>query len=215
MADPIVHITNGVPDGGTGNITTLGQTLVDGANATMGITTGAAVISDATGTLQQYLRGLVKLIASGINVIVTNANSNGQAVMASSAPVVIASNQSTLPAALQSTTAGGVTETGIITTAAANVGNVKASAGQLYKVEISNNSGSWVYLKLYNTAGTPTAGSGTPQRRIGVPPSSALLTTTDVGGVYSTGIGYAITGGAADTDATAVAANILVNFHWK
>lgn len=72
MADPVVHITAGIPDGGTGNITTLGQTLVDGANATMGVTTGAAVTTDATGTLQQYLRGLVKLIAAGISVTVSN-----------------------------------------------------------------------------------------------------------------------------------------------
>lgn len=68
MADPVVHLTNGVPDSGTGNITTLGQTLVDGANATHGVTTGAAVITDAAGTFQQYLRGLVKLIAAGIGV---------------------------------------------------------------------------------------------------------------------------------------------------
>lgn len=73
MADPVVHLTNGLPDSGTGNITTLGQTLVDGANATHGVTTGAAVITDAAGTLQQYLRGIVKLLAAGINVVVTNA----------------------------------------------------------------------------------------------------------------------------------------------
>lgn len=66
MADPTVHITNGIPDSGTGNITTLGQTLVDGANATMGVTTGAAVTTDASGTLQSYLRGLVKLFAAAV-----------------------------------------------------------------------------------------------------------------------------------------------------
>lgn len=65
MADPIVHITAGVPDSGTGNITTLGQTLIDGANATMGQTTGVAVTTDAAGSLQQYLRGLVKLLTPG------------------------------------------------------------------------------------------------------------------------------------------------------
>jgi hypothetical protein len=36
LADPVVHITNGIPDSGTGNITTLGQTLLDGANITVG-----------------------------------------------------------------------------------------------------------------------------------------------------------------------------------
>ena len=40
----------------------------DGHSATLGLTTGAAVITDATGTIQQYLRGLVKLIISIITV---------------------------------------------------------------------------------------------------------------------------------------------------
>src|ERR1035437_4327453 len=66
MADPTVHLTAGVPDSGTGNITTLGQTLTDGANATLGLTTAAAVVTDATGTVQQYLRGLVKLAAAAL-----------------------------------------------------------------------------------------------------------------------------------------------------
>lgn len=123
MADPVVHITNGVPDGGTGNITTLGAVvtalgtpmqatggsvtanagtnldtsslaLETGGNlaataAVAGTTAGAAVITDVNGTLQQYLRGLVKLLAAGISVAITNANANGRAVPASSAPVVL------------------------------------------------------------------------------------------------------------------------------
>lgn len=68
MADPVVSITNGVPTSGTGTITTLGQTLIDGANATLGITTGAAVTTSAAGTIQGYLRGIVSLLVSGITV---------------------------------------------------------------------------------------------------------------------------------------------------
>ena len=50
MADPIVHITSGVPDSGTGNITTLGLTIQAQSTATSGqsgplvqgaVTTGA------------------------------------------------------------------------------------------------------------------------------------------------------------------------------
>lgn len=49
MADPVVHITAGIPDSGTGNITTLGQTLLDGANATIGAQADAkAATTDAT-----------------------------------------------------------------------------------------------------------------------------------------------------------------------
>lgn len=40
----------------------------DGDHATIGVTTGTAVITDAAGTMQQYLRGLVKLIAGSLTV---------------------------------------------------------------------------------------------------------------------------------------------------
>lgn len=39
------------------------------ADAVLGTTAGAAVITDANGTIQQYLRGLVKLIAANISVV--------------------------------------------------------------------------------------------------------------------------------------------------
>lgn len=62
----------------------------DGNIVTLGVTTGAAVITDASGTLQQYLRGLVKLLAAGISVAISNVNTNGLALPASAAPVVVA-----------------------------------------------------------------------------------------------------------------------------
>ena len=61
MADPVVHITNGIPDSGTGNITTLGQTLTDGANATLGANADAA---SATGSISAKLRALVTAIGT-------------------------------------------------------------------------------------------------------------------------------------------------------
>src|SRR5215469_11472491 len=66
MAGPIVHITNGIPDLGTGNITTLGQTLLDGANGTLGMTTDVAVAAGAAGTINAHLRSISRDIASGI-----------------------------------------------------------------------------------------------------------------------------------------------------
>ena len=94
MADPVIHVTNGIPDSGTGDITTLGQTLLDGANATLGITTGTAVVTDAAGTLQQYLRGLVKLLAAAISGAtgaifhkITDGTNTAAVKAASTAPV--------------------------------------------------------------------------------------------------------------------------------
>jgi len=50
-----------------------------------GVTTGSAVVTDAAGTLQQYLRGLVKLFAARIPAL-------GQGAAAASVPVVLASD---------------------------------------------------------------------------------------------------------------------------
>jgi hypothetical protein len=66
MADPIVHITNGIPDLGTGNITTLGQTLADGANGTLGAVADVAIVAGAAGTINAHLRTISRDIAGGI-----------------------------------------------------------------------------------------------------------------------------------------------------
>jgi hypothetical protein len=73
MADPVVHITGGIPDSGTGNITTLGQTLLDGANLTLGFTTDLAVTAGAVGTVNAHLRSISRDIAGGI-VLQAGAN---------------------------------------------------------------------------------------------------------------------------------------------
>lgn len=82
MADPVVHLTSGVPDSGTGNITTLGQVL-DPA-------TGPAAIKAASTAAVATDKALVVALSPN------NVNANGQTTMASSAPVVIASNQSSI-----------------------------------------------------------------------------------------------------------------------
>lgn len=64
MADPVVSITNGVPTAGTGTITTLGQTLLDGANITQGAIADAAVTAGATGSVSAKLRSLSRDIGS-------------------------------------------------------------------------------------------------------------------------------------------------------
>lgn len=252
MADPVVHITGGVPDSGTGNITTLGQTLLDGANLTMGVTTGAAVTTDATGTLQQYLRGLIKLfttatfkaastapvaadpalvvspspnaiqMGAGATTAITQrvaiasdtVNANGQATMANSAPVVLASNQSTVPVQALPATSGGLSRTR--TLIPNNVTNiiVKASAGQVYKIRATNNSANIAYIKLYD-ATTATAGAGTPVDTIMIPAATAGGAGIadwygDIGVAHATGITFIVTTGIADADTAAPAANAYI-----
>jgi hypothetical protein len=140
-------------------------------------------------------------------------NANGQTTMLNSAPVVIASNQSTLPAGLVPVTSGGCTIKSVLIASGTNATNVKASAGQLYKIEILNNSANIAYLKVYNTAGTPTAGSGTPVIRLMVPGSasgSGIVSEYVNGLAFSTGIGFTFTGGIPDADTTSVAASAYI-----
>jgi hypothetical protein len=91
-------------------------------------------------------------------------------------------------------------------TAGTNANNVKASAGSVYWVLVMNNSGTVNYLRLYNTAGTPTCSSATNLvTQIMIPAS------TTVGGVsipflyglpFTSGIGICVTSGYATTDVT-------------
>ncbi|HEY0756889.1 MAG TPA: hypothetical protein VGD98_23250 [Ktedonobacteraceae bacterium] len=104
----------------------------------------------------------------------------------------------------------------LISAASTNANNVKAGAGQIYGYEIGNNGASDAYVKLYNTAGTPTAGAGTPLRVIYVPKGSRASLQSATGLNMSVGIGLTITGGAADADTTAVAANqVTVEIDYK
>ena len=81
MPDPVVHITAGIPDGGTGNITTLGQTLLDGANITIGAQSDVATVAGATGSLSAKLRAISRDIASGV-ILQAGANTIGAVTQA-------------------------------------------------------------------------------------------------------------------------------------
>lgn len=61
--------------GATITIDFIGGLMADGGQATLGITTGAAVTTDANGTLQQYLRGLIKQWIAGTLTFASQAYS--------------------------------------------------------------------------------------------------------------------------------------------
>lgn len=65
--------------------------IADGADVAEGATTNAAVVTDTTGTVSGKLRGLVKWAFERM------PTSLGQKTMAASFPVVVASDQSTIP----------------------------------------------------------------------------------------------------------------------
>lgn len=95
---------------------------------------------------------------------------------------------------------------------------VKATAGQLYKLRITNNATSARYVKLYNdTTANVVVGTTVPVDTIVMPPAAAAGTPTvltesygPAGVAYSVAITAAATTGLADNDTGAPAANDIV-----
>jgi hypothetical protein len=112
--------------------------------------------------------------------------------------------------ALQAVTSGGCLSYHRISTADTNAVNVKNSPGQIYAVRVFNNANYTVYVKVFNKASAPIAGTDTPKETIGVIAGTNRDLLTDVGVIFSLGIGLTIVKGIADADATAVAANDCV-----
>lgn len=94
--------------------------------------------------------------------------------------------------------------------------SVKASAGNINFVTISNAHASAPYfLKIYNKASAPTLASDVPSLIFRVPPAT-IVTIPCRNLRLTTGIAYAVTGGVADTDTTAIATanDIIVNINY-
>lgn len=72
MADPTVHITNGVPDQGTGNISTIGMLMADGGQATLGSQADAAYVS-GSGSAVAVLKGIFAKLAGSLAVTIATA----------------------------------------------------------------------------------------------------------------------------------------------
>jgi len=121
---------------------------------------------------------------------------------------------------LAPTTSGGCTMSSTLSSASSNTAtSVKGSAGQLYGIYVSNTNASARWLKFYNTASTPTAGSGTPVLRLLIPGNTSGVAGAfefSNGVAFSSGIGFTITGAVADNDTTAISANeVIVNILYK
>jgi hypothetical protein len=67
---PVTATASALPTGAaTAAKQDTGNTSLAAVSTTLGATDGAAVVTDANGTIQQYLRGLVKLIVAKISVL--------------------------------------------------------------------------------------------------------------------------------------------------
>ncbi len=183
------------------------------AGATAVKVDGSGVTQPVSGTFWQATQPVS--IAS--TVPVNNAQVNGNTIATGSGTantgtqrVVIASDQSAFPV----TTSFGPAATGGLTTfrsiSLTSGVNVKASAGQVYSYYIFNAATSIRYVKFYNSASAPTAGTGTPLMTIPVPAGSAVVYSTDMGIAFSSGIGLTCVTGLADNNTTVATANELI-----
>lgn len=147
----------------------------------------------------------------GAEVTVTNIPALGQAAMAASLPIVIASNQSAVPVTVSGTAdvdVAGCSRKRIVSAASTNAGFAKAATGRVHAINGSNTSGADVFLKLYNDTAAPNVGTDVPVETYALLAGSSFsFNFGDRGALFSTGIAYAITANIADNDATAIGAN--------
>lgn len=104
--------------------------------------------------------------------------------------------------------AGGVVPLARLPSAAAttNATVAKASPGRLYKVTGYNAAGVLRRIKFYNIATLPVPGTTPVYFSKPLPPGPFSFDQADLGWSFPAGIAFALVAGAADTDATALAA---------
>src|SRR6516165_8021255 len=270
MADPIVHITSGLPDSGTGNITTLGMTINAIASATAGqsgplvmgaVTTAAPTYTTAqTNPLSLTTAGLLRVDGSGATQPVSGtvaatqsgtwtvqpgntANTTAWLVTGTGGtfPVTGTFWQATQPVSIAATVntsasqsgtwtvqpgntanttpwlvldaltaaSNGLTSSRVAAAATTNATSLKASAGEMARIDVFNTATYAVFLKFYNKSSSPTVGTDTPVWTIPVSAGGGYSTEFMRGKYFSTGIAYAITKLQADNDTTAVVAGDL------
>lgn len=111
---------------------------------------------------------------------------------------------------IKPTTSGGVSTWKVITAASTNAGVVKASAGQVYGIQMVNTAAYAIFVKLYNKATAPTVGTDVPVFVVGIPAGGRCEVTRPHGLPFAAGIAVAITKLSADTDTTVIAVGDLV-----
>jgi hypothetical protein len=117
---------------------------------------------------------------------------------------------------LEAATSGGTSNYHRKASADTNTAVVKASAGQLYGVDVFNFKAATVYLKIYDKASTPNLASDTPIMVIPWFQLWARSIEWTNGIAFTNGIAIAITAGLADNDTTALVANdCVLNLQYK
>jgi hypothetical protein len=104
----------------------------------------------------------------------------------------------------------------LITAATTNAAVIKASAGNLMALNISNPTATAAFVKLYNKASAPTVGTDIPTMTFRIAATGTVgdmlsLNWGLIGERFSTGIALAVTAAAVATDTGATVAGIQIH----
>ena len=198
---------------GTFSATVQWQGSHDGSNwftisgfASTGGSSGAQVSATGTGVFivpvfTRFVRARTTTYASGTVLCDAIAYYDDRSgAMQLSAPVDIASFA-------PSTSKGGFPSfSHTISAASVNATVVKASAGVIGNIILSNSNAAARYFKLYNKATTPTVGTDTPVMTVLIPAGSTIEISQSIGMRLSAGVSFGLTTGMAVSDTGAVGA---------
>lgn len=168
--------------------------------------------------------GAVKVDGSAVTqpvsgAVTANAGTGNFTVVQSTASNLNATVTGSVNSTPQPGTSGGATPYHYLAAGAANQDStvVKASPGQVYSIAGFNTNSTPVYLKLYDKATGPLS-TDTPAHTLLLPGNTngaGMVLPLPVGMAFSNGISFRITGGMADSDATAVASGAVIDITYK
>ena len=170
----------------------------------VGVPASATTVTIPFVCVEDYSQTLVEILGGRGNTVAGNTT-----------PVTVTGNP--IVTTQPSTSMGGYTSKGkLISAASVNNTLVKSSASNVGLFTASNSAASARYLHLYDKASAPVAGTDIPFHTYLLPASSNVLIPIPMAGLRtSSGFGFSITAGAADTDATAIGAGeVIVNYEY-
>lgn len=120
------------------------------------------------------------------------------------------------PVPVLTAASNGLTSSRIVAAATTNISVLKATPGNIARIDLFNVAAYDVFLKLYNKATSPVLASDVPIHTYPIKAGSALWRHFDVGGKwFSLGVSIAITKLIADTDTTVlVAGDVTGSIEW-
>lgn len=185
---------------------------------TYAVKTAVQLIDNAiAGTEMQV--DIVAALPSGANAIGKLAANSGVDIGDVDVTSIAAGSNLIGDVSLQPRTTGGLTMSKTTSAASDNATSLKASAGQIYAIQVFNVNAAVRYLKLYNKASAPTVGTDVPVKTLAIPGNTAgagMVLAWPQGLGFDTGIAFALTTESTDAGTTGVSADeITVNIDYK